>query len=146
MALSKNEQMTRESWATSAASRKVMQGNRGRDTAPELAVRRLLHARGLRYRVNVRPISGLARTADIVFVGRRVAVFIDGCFWHGCPQHYRPSLRNAEFWSAKVRDNRNRDADTNRRLSDAGWTVIRSWEHESPSEIAQRVEAVVRQR
>ncbi|MFB9073189.1 hypothetical protein ACFFX0_19090 [Citricoccus parietis] len=78
----------RESWASSEANRRSMRGNKGRDTKPELAVRRLLHARGLRYRVNFRLEQDLRRTADLAFTKARVAVFIDGCYWHGCPEHY----------------------------------------------------------
>lgn len=80
-----------------------MRGNRSRDTKPELAVRRLLHARGLCYRVNARPLPSLRRTADIVFRGKRVAVFIDGCYWHGCPEHYVPSKSNVDYWGAEDR-------------------------------------------
>src|SRR5690606_26089746 len=80
-----------ESWATSPASRAVMRANKGRDTRPEMAVRSELHAMGLRYRVGVRPLEGLRRTADVVFSRERVAVFVDGCYWHGCPDHHRPA-------------------------------------------------------
>ncbi|MGI8446713.1 MAG: hypothetical protein ACR2MP_05920 [Streptosporangiaceae bacterium] len=82
------------SWASSARSRNVMRGNRSRDTRPELAVRSAVHRRGLRYRVSVRPLPEVRRTADLVFPSERVAVFIDGCYWHGCPEHYVPSLSN----------------------------------------------------
>jgi DNA mismatch endonuclease (patch repair protein) len=121
-----------------------MQANRGRDTKPELAVRRILHARGLRYRVGVRPLPGLNRTADIVFPGRRVCVFVDGCFWHGCEQHYAPPKTNRDFWEKKAASNKARDADTDERLRAAGWTIVRAWEHEPPEEIADRVCALVR--
>ncbi|MDK9319982.1 hypothetical protein FAM23864_001741 [Propionibacterium freudenreichii] len=89
-----------DSWASSAHSVKVMRGNRARDTKPELAVRRLLFAQGLRYRVNARPEPSLRRTADIVFTRKRIAVFIDGCFWHGCPEHYVPSKSNRRYWGS----------------------------------------------
>lgn len=109
-----------------------MRGNRSRDTKPELAVRRLLHAEGLRYRVNARPLPEVRRTADIVFRAKRIAVFIDGCYWHGCPAHYVPSKSNRDYWKGKIEANVARDAQTNVLLSDAGWTVLRYWAHDQP--------------
>ena len=91
----------RESWAVSAAVRANMQANRGRDTRPELALRSELFGRGLRYRVNRKPLPTLRRTADIVFSSARVAVFVDGCFWHGCPEHHTVSKTNPVFWAQK---------------------------------------------
>ncbi|GAB7072141.1 very short patch repair endonuclease [Mycobacterium hodleri] len=132
-----------ESWATSDHARRSMQGNRSRDTAPELAVRRLVHAMGLRYRVSARPLPNLRRTADLVFTRRRVAVFIDGCFWHGCPEHHRQPSANAGYWSAKIERNRARDAATDATLADAGWTVLRFWAHQPPTEVAAAVGAAV---
>lgn len=120
-----------------------MQANRARDTAPEIAVRRLLHAAGLRYRVAYRPEPRLRRTADIVFTRQRIAVFIDGCYWHACPEHGTTARSNAEYWSAKLARNVERDADTNTRLEVLGWTVLRFWEHEIPAEIAEAVVAAV---
>jgi DNA mismatch endonuclease (patch repair protein) len=134
----------RESWASSPAVRNVMRANRNKNTKPEILLRSSLHAMGLRYRVAYRPVAGLRRTADIVFTKARVAVFIDGCFWHGCPDHYRPSTRNSEFWSAKIEGNRARDIETTALLSSAGWTVIRVWEHEAINSAAQRVRDAVR--
>ena len=107
-----------------------MQANRGRDTKPELAVRRAAHAAGLRYRVDHRPIPTLNRRADLVFTRAKLAVFVDGCFWHGCHEHHTVAKSSALFWSEKVTRNRGRDAETDRLLSDDGWTVIRAWEHE----------------
>ncbi|MEU0491246.1 very short patch repair endonuclease [Nocardiopsis sp. NPDC006139] len=124
--------------------RKSMRANRGRDTGPELAVRRLVHAAGLRYRVSARPLPALRRTADLVFTRRRIAVFVDGCFWHGCPEHHTTARTNAAYWAEKVRANRERDADTDRRLGEAGWTVLRFWEHEEPAAVAERIVAAVR--
>lgn len=124
--------------------RKSMRANRGRDTGPELAVRRLVHAAGLRYRVSARPLPDLRRTADLVFTRRRIAVFVDGCFWHGCPEHHTRARTNADYWAEKVRANRERDADTDRRLVRAGWTVLRIWEHEGADAAAQRIVAAVR--
>jgi DNA mismatch endonuclease, patch repair protein len=121
-----------------------MIGNRSRDTGPELAVRRLAHGMGLRYRVNARPIQQLRRTADLVFPRQRIAVFIDGCFWHGCPQHHRQPRSNADYWSAKVAMNRRRDGATDAALADAGWTTLRFWAHENPAEVAQAIRDAVR--
>ncbi|MFK0101404.1 very short patch repair endonuclease [Streptomyces sp. NPDC091040] len=133
------------SWASSEAVRASMRGNRGKDTGPELRLRSLIHREGLRYRVSARPLPDLRRTADLVFTKARVAVFVDGCFWHGCPEHHRPATtRNPEFWRDKIEVNRSRDEETNRRLSEVGWTVIRIWEHEDPVDAAQRVIALVR--
>jgi DNA mismatch endonuclease (patch repair protein) len=122
-----------------------MQGNRSKDTKPELALRRELHARGLRYFKNRRPIRTVRRTADIVFPSSRLAVFIDGCFWHGCPDHHTVARTNADYWSAKVERNRNRDNETDALLADAGWTVLRIWEHVAIIDAADLVEAAVRQ-
>jgi DNA mismatch endonuclease (patch repair protein) len=133
-----------ESWASSERARAVMKGNRRRDTTPELAVRRLVHATGLRYRVDWPPIPGLRRRADLVFAKARVAVFVDGCFWHGCPEHGTTSKSNAQYWEEKINNNRLRDADTNQRLGTEGWTVIRAWEHEDAAAVADRVVAAVR--
>ncbi|MEU7691411.1 very short patch repair endonuclease [Microbispora hainanensis] len=129
--------------ASSDGTRKSMQANRGRDTKPELALRRAVHALGLRYRVSVRPLPGIRRTADIVFTRAKVAVFMDGCFWHGCPEHHTKSATNAEYWAEKVRRNRERDAETDRLLTEAGWSVIRIWEHEDPAASAKVIAAEV---
>lgn len=134
----------RESWASSEAVRAVMKANRSRDTRPELALRSAVHALGLRYRVDVRPLPKLRRTADLVFPRPKIAVFLDGCFWHGCPEHFRASKINQSFWTEKIDGNRNRDRDTDRQLTEAGWTVIRVWEHEDPVESANRIARLVR--
>lgn len=123
-----------------------MRGNRSRDTKPELLVRRLVHAAGLRYRVSARPETDLRRTADLLFRPARVAVFVDGCFWHGCPEHYIRPKANDGYWSGKVARNRERDEETTRILTERGWTVLRFWEHEDPTEVAERIVAVVRRR
>jgi len=133
-----------ESWASSQASRKVMQGNRSRDTSPELAVRQRLHASGLRFRVAYRPLPSLRRSADIVFTKQRIAVFIDGCYWHACPEHRTVARSNASYWADKLRRNVARDADTTSQLRSAGWTVLRFWEHEEPDYVAATVVAAVR--
>lgn len=116
-----------------------MQGNRGRDTAPELKVRRLAHARGLRYRVNSRPEPSLRRTVDLLFSGTRIAVCIDGCYWHGCPQHFKEPSTNAGYWSSKIGRNRARDIETTSLLEERGWLVLRFWEHEAPEQVVEAI-------
>lgn len=134
------------SWASSAARRRNMQAIRSRDTKPEQQIRRLVHAEGLRYRVSARPLTGLRRTADMVFRPTKVAVFIDGCYWHGCPEHYVPPKTNSGYWSEKVLRNVGRDRDTDKRLSEAGWLVLRFWEHEASEVCANEIATVVRRR
>jgi DNA mismatch endonuclease, patch repair protein len=112
-----------------------------RDTPAELALRRALHGLGLRFRVDVRPEPMLRRRADIVFTRWRVAVFVDGCFWHGCPEHGTRPRTNAEWWRDKLQTTIDRDRDTTSRLEDVGWTVVRIWEHES---VEMGVRAVLR--
>jgi DNA mismatch endonuclease, patch repair protein len=121
-----------------------MQSNRPRDTVPERALRSAVHALGLRYRTGVRPIPGLRRTGDLVFTRARVVVFLDGCFWHGCPAHHTVAKTNADYWADKVAQNKRRDLETDRLLADAGWLVLRVWEHENPAEAALYVAALVR--
>ncbi len=110
-----------------------------RDTKPEVELRRALHARGLRFRVDRPVLRGVRRRADIVFGPAHVAVFVDGCFWHGCPVHATWPQKNADFWREKIETNRLRDRDTDRRLQEAGWKVIRIWEHEHIDQAADRV-------
>lgn len=135
-----------ESWASSPEARARMQSNKSRDTKPELALRSAVHALGLRYRVDARPLKALRRRADLVFPRAKVAVFLDGCFWHGCPVHHTVAAANASFWAEKVSTNRARDSDTDAKLAEAGWVSMRVWEHEDPVEAAERVRAVVRDR
>jgi DNA mismatch endonuclease, patch repair protein len=132
-----------KSWAASPAVRRVMQGNKSRDTKPEIAVRSAVHALGMRYRVSARPLAGLRRTADLVFRSARVAVFVDGCFWHGCPAHHSPPKNNAGYWSTKIQGNKSRDRDTTERLQMEGWTVLRFWSHEEPMSVAAQIADVV---
>lgn len=115
-----------------------------KDTAPELALRRELHRRGLRYRVDVALPQLPRRRMDIVFPRARLVVLVDGCFWHGCPLHGTTAKANAAFWANKIATNRARDADTARVLAAAGWTVHRVWEHESPTAAGDLIEAIVR--
>jgi DNA mismatch endonuclease, patch repair protein len=117
-----------------------------RDTAPEIALRSELHSRGLRFRVDRAPVPGLRSRADVVLGPAKVAVYVDGCFWHGCPEHGTMPKSNAEFWRSKLARNRERDAETDRRLRAQGWEVLRVWEHEDPAEAAERVAALVRSR
>jgi DNA mismatch endonuclease, patch repair protein len=117
-------------------------------TAPEIDLRRELHRRGLRFRVDL-PLDVpdlRRRRADVVFTRRRVAVFVDGCFWHACPSHATSPKANAAWWEAKLAGNVARDRDTDARLVAAGWVVVRVWEHEAVLDAADRVEAVVRGR
>jgi DNA mismatch endonuclease (patch repair protein) len=128
----------------SIAVRERFRRQRTRDTVPEMALRRELHRRGLRYRVDTAPVKTVRRRADVVFTRRRVAVFVDGCFWHRCPEHGTTPRHNADWWAAKLNRTVARDHDTDERLAEAGWTVIRVWEHEPPSAAADRIERIVR--
>jgi DNA mismatch endonuclease (patch repair protein) len=110
-----------------------------RDTQPELRLRRMLHAAGLRYRVQY-PVPGMKRrTIDVAFTGRKVAVFVDGCFWHGCAEHRTVPASNRDWWATKLTKNSARDAETDRHLSSLGWRVVRLWEHDAPTEGYERV-------
>src|SRR5665647_3846971 len=123
---------------------RIMSQVKNRDTKPELRLRSILHRRGLRYRVNYRPLAGVRMTADVVFTKAKVAVFVDGCFWHGCPEHYRKPAINKDYWEPKLEKNLARDGIADAALLTEGWTVIRAWEHEDPALVADRVEAAVR--
>lgn len=113
-------------------------------TSAEMELRRTLHARGLRYRVNVPVLPDKRRRVDIAFPAARVAVFVDGCFWHGCPEHATWPASNADFWREKIETNQRRDRDTDAQLGQAGWQVLRVWEHEDPEQVVTRVETLVR--
>lgn len=129
---------------SSEAARHRMVSVGQRDTAPELKIRSILHKMGLRYRVDHSPLEGMRRRADLVFCRLRIAVFIDGCFWHGCPIHGTYAKANAEFWCDKIEGNQRRDRDTDRKLIEAGWTVVRIWEHEDPKQAAEKIAHIVR--
>jgi DNA mismatch endonuclease (patch repair protein) len=117
---------------------------RRRDTRPEVLIRREAHRRGLRYRVDA-AIPGLPkRRADMTFGGVRVVVFVDGCFWHSCPQHESIPRANREWWLAKLRRNTERDRETDAHLEGLGWTVLRFWEHEEPVGAVDVIERAVR--
>jgi DNA mismatch endonuclease (patch repair protein) len=128
---------------TDPRTRARMSRQRRRDTAPEIALRRELHRRGLRFFVDRAPIAGMRRRADLVFPRRHVAVYVDGCFWHRCPVHATAPKNNAQWWDEKLAANVRRDRDTDARLADAGWTVVRVWEHEDPTTAADRVQLVL---
>lgn len=120
--------------STSAQVSTRMSSARRRDTAPELALRRALHARGLRYRVAY-PVPGQRRrTIDVAFTRAKLAVFVDGCFWHGCPEHGTKPRSNSSWWREKLAANAARDADTDRVLETLGWAVVRIWEHVAADE------------
>lgn len=124
---------------SSDAALNRMKAAKPRDTAAEKAVRSALHRRGLRFRIDTKPIKELNRRADIIFRPERIAIFIDGCFWHGCPMHGTQAKANAEFWRLKIKRNQERDLDTTKKLEECGWKVIRIWEHEDPEEAAQKI-------
>ncbi len=135
-------------WPTpsSPAASAIMRSNGWRDTTPELAVRSSLHRRGLRFRTSLTiSLAGRRWTRpDVVFPRARVAVFIDGCFWHGCPEHGRAPKANAGYWGPKLAGNVARDRDTDAQLDGLGWRVVRAWEHRDPEAVADRVERIVR--
>lgn len=125
------------------AVRAVMQGNRSIDTRPELALRSELHRRGYRFRKSIAPVVDLRCRADVVFARARVAVFVDGCFWHRCPEHGTRPRTNGGYWQVKLDRNVARDRRNNEALTASGWTVVRVWEHEDVRDAADRVEAIL---
>jgi len=129
------------SWASSPGTRRSMRSNRRSDTAPERALRSALHRRGLRFRKDYRvDLAELRVRIDVVFPVRKLAVFIDGCFWHCCPEHGSSPRLNNDFWERKLRTNVERDARVDDALLSAGWTVIRCWEHEPVEVAANRIQ------
>ena len=137
--------------APSASSERVARTMRAvpsRDTKPEVVLRSALHRLGYRFRKDVGPVPGMRCKADIVFTKSRVCVFVDGCFWHGCPEHYRTPKKNSEWWDEKIHDNAARDTRKTRQLSDKGWSVLRIWEHDisrSLDDCVRRVEDALEQ-
>lgn len=111
---------------------------RGRDTKPELLLRKALWAAGMRYRLK----SRLPGKPDIVFPGKRLAIFVDGCFWHGCPEHSQRPATNADFWEKKLSSNMQRDQKVNSELAAQGWRVLRFWEHEIKRDLAAVTEKI----
>lgn len=133
---------------TSAAVTASMKGNRRADTKPEIALRSALHARGLRFRKDfmLRTPDGTRCKADVVFTRARVAVFIDGCFWHGCPEHGTTPQANTHYWGPKLQRNRDRDRRVTAALEADGWAVLRVWEHERVLDAVTAVQALVHRR
>lgn len=123
-----------------------MRSVRQKGTQKELEIRSALHRLGMRFRIQVFPVDGLRRQADIVFRSERIAVFVDGCFWHSCPVHRTLPKSNTEWWRAKLEQNMLRDEDTNTKLSEAGWLVLRFWEHEDSNQVAKEIETIVKKR
>lgn len=134
--------MSKISPSSAEASRRMAK-IRQKGTDAEVALRRELYRIGLRYRIDYEVLKKPRRVADIAFPGRKIAIFVDGCFWHGCPEHASWPKRNAEFWRQKIKTNQLRDADTNERLRSLGWTVLRFWSHESPTDAAAVVANMV---
>lgn len=129
---------------TSAAATKIGRGNRRADTKPEVRLRSVLHRRGLRFRKDhLLRLDGLTVRPDVVFTRARVAVFVDGCFWHGCPEHQRVPKSNGDYWVPKLRSNVDRDRRVDAALVEDGWRVERFWEHEDLEQAARRVEQAV---
>lgn len=132
--------------ASSDAAKQRMLAIRQHGTAAELAIRSALDECGMTYKVDCPPIAGIRRRADLVFDAARVAVFVDGCFWHACPVHATWPKQNADWWRDKIETNRQRDADTDQRLAEVEWAVVRVWEHEEPAAAAARIVNAVRER
>ncbi|MEX1007083.1 MAG: very short patch repair endonuclease [Acidimicrobiia bacterium] len=129
---------------TNAAATRVGEGNKRKDTIPEVRLRSDLHGRGLRFRKDLPlVVEGRKVRPDVVFTRARVAVFVDGCFWHGCPVHGRMPRSNAGYWVPKLRRNVERDRQIDEDLARAGWTVVRVWEHENAEEAASRIGSLV---
>ena len=137
---------SRDSTPPTAGVRRRMMATKRRDTPGELLIRKTLHRKGLRYAIDTPALGSSRRRADIVFRGSRVAVFVDGCFWHSCPKHRTQPRKNAAWWKAKLAENVRRDRDTDRELRSAGWVVIRVWAHEDPGRAAMRIQRVVTER
>lgn len=138
--------MAYESWSSSPGNRASMLANRRTDTKPEIALRSELHRRGLRFRKDFRlDLGSVKPRPDIVFTRSKVAVFVDGCFWHSCAEHRGKTPKtNAEYWATKLARNVERDLENDVALRSAGWTVVRLWEHVSTPDAADSVEAALR--
>lgn len=135
--------MTFKPLPSSPAARNRMKSVRHSGTKAELALRDALEQFGLTYEIDARPIPDSTRKADILFRNERIAVFVDGCFWHGCPDHGTQAKANAEFWRRKIEANQHRDEDTNRVLQENGWLVIRVWEHEDTANAAIKIARIL---
>lgn len=130
--------------ALDAATRRRMRAQRTAGTKPEMEVRRRLHALGHRYRVDCRLLDDRRWRGDLVWKGRRLAVFVDGCFWHGCPEHSREVVHNGAWWANKIGRNRERDEQVTDTLRRRGWMVLRFWEHEDPDAVVEAIAAALR--
>ena len=137
--------VTKRPDASSEVVRRRMQSTPRRETPCEIAVRKAVHRLGLRFRVDLR-LPGTRRRADLAFISARVAVFVDGCFWHGCPKHATWPKANAKWWREKIETNRRRDRNTDSTLLASGWRVLRYWEHDDASSAARKIERVIRAR
>ncbi len=129
--------------ASTPSVRHLMQSVHRTGTKPEKHIREELSRRGLQFNTATRPIAELRLTADLVFLPEKLSVFIGGCFWHGCPNHFRPPLTNSAWWEEKVSETVRRDRRQSVTLNDAGWSVVRVWEHEDPSDAADRIVAAI---
>ena len=138
--------MSKRPAASSPLVSRNMKKVRVRDTGPEMAIRRLLYRKGYRYRVVYRPSDPKMGRAsiDIAFPSKRVAVFIDGCFWHGCPQHGEVPKANNQWWREKFAENKDRDARITELLETCGWTVLRYWSHEDPEKVCELIESALK--
>lgn len=133
--------------ASSVATARVMRRTGRRDTQPELKLRRAMHRRGLRFLVDATPDgTNRRRRADVLLRGARIAVFVDGCFWHSCPEHLHLPKKNRQWWRRKLEGVVRRDRDTDAELAGAGWFVVRVWEHEDPELAAERIARLVAHR
>jgi len=132
--------------ASSPLTRRLMQSIGKTNTRKERELRSLLHRAGLRFRVHIKPLPNINRRADVIFTRLKIAVFIDGCFWHGCPLHSHVPRTNEAFWRKKLEGNRSRDNETNLLLAANGWVVLRYWEHCDMTDAAREVEKTIRMR
>lgn len=129
---------------TSATISRVMRANRGANTRPEVALRSAMHRRGLRFRIGIVLVAGRVRVRpDVVFTRARVVVFVDGCFWHQCPNHGRSPRTNQDYWLPKLRANVDRDRRIDEALAEAGWEVVHVWEHEAPDIATSRIRGLL---
>lgn len=130
-----------------AAATKIGKANRRTDTRPEVRLRSALHHRGHRFRKDLLlRVDGVRVRPDIVFTRCRLAVFVDGCFWHGCPDHQQIPKRNREYWVPKLLGNVERDRRVDAALSNAGWAVLRIWEHVQVDQAVELVESALEER
>lgn len=125
--------------ASSPAARKRMQATAQKGNRSERRLRSALHVEGIRFRNHYRIAALPRRSIDIALVGVKIAIFIDGCFWHGCPRHGTRPKSNWAWWKTKINTNQLRDRDTNVKLRKAGWKVMRVWEHQPVDVIMLRI-------